>query len=77
MALDLRGATFVDSTGIHLVLAADAASRAGANHDTFVRFGNRGACSIAGPIAGRSSASSSSTDPTAIAACGLPIEMWR
>jgi len=28
VALDLRGATFVDSAGVHLVLAADAASRA-------------------------------------------------
>jgi anti-anti-sigma factor len=28
VALDLRGATFVDATGVHLVLAADAASRA-------------------------------------------------
>ena len=45
--------------------------------ETLVRFGNRGSCSISGPIAGRSSRSSSSTVATRIAHCGLPTSIWR
>ncbi len=43
-------------------------------HDTFVRFWKIAAPSISGPIAGRSSASSSASEPTWIAHCGLPID---
>jgi hypothetical protein len=47
-------------------------------HETFVRFGKRAWRSIAGPIAGRSSSSSSSSEATRIAHCGLPIETcWK
>ena len=53
---------------------ADRAGAGGHQNETFVRFGNCGSCSIAGPIAGRSSAASSSRSATRIAHCGLP--MW-
>ena len=47
-------------------------------NDVFVRLGNSGVVSIAGPIAGRSSASSSLAVSTRIAHCGLPIETcWK
>ena len=45
-------------------------------NETLVRFGNSSCRSIAGPIAARSSSSSSS--PTSITHCGLPIETcWK
>ena len=50
----------------------------GHQNETFVRLGNCGSCSIAGPIAGRSSASSSAAPATRIAHCGLPIgTCWK
>ena len=43
-------------------------------NDALVRFGKSGACSIVGPMACRSSASSSSRVAMRMAHCGLPIE---
>jgi hypothetical protein len=75
-----RGAAGAGSRGQRLpaprskIRARMLPSASGAKKLTFVRRGKSGLCSICGPTAERSRASTSAGSASAMAHCGLPIE---